>query len=137
MRLFPSRSAAALAAILLFVSINISSAIEPAPFSRRNPVTEAVQKTKSAIVTVRVPRPGGGKDLVGTGVIVDERGIIVTNRHVVGSCQQPKVRLNDGTLVSAEVVFAEARWDLAALRIHVDKNTKLQALSLAETDDLI
>jgi len=135
MRPIPFRTAAALAALLFLLSIDISSASEPAPFSRRNPVTEAVQKTKAAIVTVKVPRPGGGKDLVGTGVIIDERGIIVTNQHLVGSCQHPTLRLQDGALVTADVVFAEARWDLAALRIPTDK--KHHALPFADTDDLM
>jgi serine protease Do len=135
MGLCPSRGAAALAAILVLVGSSISRATEPPPFSRRNPITQAVQKTKAAIVTVQVPRPGGGKDLVGTGVVVDERGIIVTNCHVVGACKEPKVRLHDGTVVTAEVVFAEARWDLAALRIRTEPT--FQALPLADSDDLM
>jgi serine protease Do len=131
----PSRRAAALAAILFFLCTSLQIAAEPPPFARRNPITEAVQKTKAAIVTVKVPRPGGGKDLVGTGVVIDERGIIVTNRHVVGACKDPKVRLKDGTTVTAEVVFAEARWDLAALRIRTEE--KLAALPVGDSDDLL
>src|SRR5262245_42708480 len=131
----PSRRAVAPAVLLLLVYSSIQFAAEPPPFSRRNPITGAVQKTKAAIVTVKVPRPGGGKDLVGTGVVIDERGIIVTNRHVVGACKDPKVRLHDGTTLTAEVVFTEARCDLAALRIHAEE--KLPALSLADSDDLL
>jgi serine protease Do len=133
MRLDPSRKAVALAAALLFAGL--CSADEITSFSRRSPIVEAVQKTKSAIVTVKVPRPGGGKDMVGTGVIIDERGYIVTNRHVVGACRQPNIRLHDGTVIAAEVVFAEARWDLAVLRITTTKT--LHHLPLIDTDDLM
>lgn len=133
MRQFPSRFVAAFAAVLLVVSAGVSQ--EKTSFSRRNPVTEAVRTTKDSIVTIKVPRPNGGKDMIGTGVIVDESGIIVTNNHVVGKCKNPTVRLADGTLISGEVVFAEARWDLAAVRIHAKK--PLQVLKLSTTNDLM
>ena len=74
------------AALALFLA-GPSLASDRTPFSRRSPVVEAVQKTRASVVSVRVPRPNGGKDMVGTGVIVDERGFIVTNRHVVGTSQ--------------------------------------------------
>lgn len=135
MRLVPSRLAALCAAFLLVV--NAGAAQEKQAFSRRNPVTEAVQRTKAAVVTVKVPRPGGGKDMIGTGVIVDESGIIITNNHVVGTCQHPKVVLHDGTQLTADVLFAESRWDLAALRIRPDENAKLQALTPMQSDDLM
>ncbi len=133
MRLHPSPWAAALAAVLFLA--NLCAATEKTPFSRRNPITEAVQATKNAVVTIKVPPANGGKDHIGTGVILDERGIIVTNNHVVGSCRKPRVVLYDGTTVTAEVIFAEPRWDLAALRIQTDK--KLDYLTLADTDDLM
>jgi len=133
MRLCPSRFVAALAAVLLLVSAGVAQ--DKTPFSRRNPVTEAVRNTKDSIVTIKVPRPNGGKDMIGTGVIVDKSGIIVTNNHVVGKCKSPKVQLADGSLVAGEVIFAEARWDLAAVRIQ--PKSPLQELKLGSSSDLI
>ena len=133
MRTVPSRWAFACVALVLIASVGAGQ--EKTPFARRNPVTEAVQSTKAAIVTVKVPRPGGGKDMIGTGVLVDGRGMIVTNNHVFGSCKHPKVVVHDGTEASADVRFAEARWDLAALRIHTDE--ELQAFTLTKTDDAL
>ena len=77
--------------------------------SRRNPIVEAVQKTKNSIVTVRVPRPNGARDMIGTGVIIDERGFIITNRHVVAGAKEVKIRLFDGTELNAEIQLAEPR----------------------------
>src|SRR5271157_365624 len=68
-------------------------------YSRRTPIVEAVQKTRASIVSVRVERKGswGRKESGGTGVIVDERGFVVTNHHVVVSADRVVVRLADGT----------------------------------------
>lgn len=107
----------------------------PRSYDRRNAVVQAVRKTKAAVVTVRVPRPGGGKDLIGTGVIIDERGYLLTNRHVVGASRRVKVTLHDGTDLLAEVVAAEARCDLAVLRVRTSR--RLTALRLGPHDDLM
>jgi serine protease Do len=104
------------------------------PISRRNAIVEAVRHTKKSIVTVRVPRPNT-KDSIGTGVIVDERGFIVTNRHVIGAARDVVVRLVDDSEHRADVVMAEPSWDLAVLRIKTKK--KLAALPLAPVDDLM
>src|SRR5262245_5883295 len=133
MRHFPSIAAAMLAA-LIFVDAGAGTE-KSTPFSRRNPVTEAVAKTKTAIVAVKVPRPSGGKDMVGTGVIVDERGYVITNRHVVGAGRNVKIQLHDGDLLTGEVVVTEASWDLAVVRIRTEKS--LAALPFAPVADLM
>jgi serine protease Do len=73
--------------------------------------------------------------MVGSGVLIDERGYIVTNRHVVGSARDIKVRLHDGAELAANVVFGEAACDLAVLKI--DTARKLPALKLAPASDLM
>jgi serine protease Do len=130
MRYFPSCAAAA--AVILFVGIGAAT---EKTYPRSNPITEAVKKTQNSVVSVKVARPNASKDTVGTGVIIDERGYIVTNRHVVGTSRDVRVRLNSGTELPAEVVWGEASYDLAVLRVKSDK--KLQALELAPVDDLM
>src|SRR5438128_7249436 len=116
MRSSMMRGVAACLVSSLFVQF--AAAVDPPePFPRRNPVVEAVQKTKASIVCIRVPRPGGGKDMIGSGVIVDQRGVIVTNRHVVGSNRSVSVCLHDGATVAGEVIAADPGCDLAVLRI--------------------
>jgi serine protease Do len=133
------RCIAALIAVCLTVSAGAGTENSPSgahsqPYPRRNPVVEAVRKTRQSIVTVKVPR-AGSKDMTGTGVIIDERGYVVTNRHVVGSRQAVRVRLHDGTELAAQVLVAEAACDLAVLKISHDQ--KLPALPLAPTTDLM
>lgn len=105
------RSVGVLAAFLLLAGAGAADE------TRRSQIVELVEKTRAAVVMVKVPRPAGGKDVIGTGIIIDARGYIVTNQHVVGSCRKPNVRLHGGTIVAAETIFADARWDLAVLRI--------------------
>ncbi len=75
------------------------------------------------------------EDTVGTGVIIDERGYIVTNRHVIGASHDIRIRLHNGTELAAELVWGEAAQDLAVLRIRPPG--RLQALALAPVGDLM
>lgn len=52
----------------------------------------------------------------GSGVIVDEEGYIVTNRHVVAGATEIEIGLSDGRVVNAQVVGTDALTDLAVLR---------------------
>lgn len=131
MRVFQPWCAAILAAALISTSV---SAQEKSPFSRRNPVVEAVQKTKEGIVAIRVPRQGE-RDMIGSGVVFDERGLIVTNRHVTGGKKNVKVRFNCGTELNGEVILTEPDLDLAVVRVSASK--KLKALTFAPTSDLM
>jgi serine protease Do len=61
---------------------------------------------------------GGGTDeSVGSGVIVEADGIIVTNYHVVAQSDEIDVALADGRRFKANLVGADAGSDLAVLRI--------------------
>src|SRR5262245_205273 len=105
--------------------------------SRETPIVKAVRKTKAGIVTVKVEKRSGygRKESVGAGVIVDERGYVVTNHHVVGKADQITVRLIDGTELPGLLRLDDINHDLAILRIHTSK--KLHALALGPGSDLM
>jgi serine protease Do len=127
----PLMSAALLAAICCGAPAGAK-----AQHSRRSPIVEAVQKTRGSIVTIRVcQRYAGRSTITGTGVIVDERGFVVTNRHVVGSSSQVMVQLADGTDLPARVLLRDSSCDLAVLRVRAGR--KLPALALAPVSDLM
>lgn len=106
-------------------------------YSRRNPIVEAVQKTRASIVSVKVEKRGswGRKEIGGTGVVVDERGYVVTNRHVIASADRVTVHLSDGTELASQVLVEDARHDLAVLRLSTTRT--LPALAFAPSDDLL
>ena len=57
---------------------------------------------------------------MGSGFIVDEDGLVVTNNHVIDGATEITVTLNDGTRYPAELVGRDPKTDLALLKIEVD-----------------
>src|SRR6185295_11678682 len=58
---------------------------------------------------------------MGTGILIDPRGYIVTNQHVVEDVNLLRVRLVDGSSYTARVVARDAESDLALLKIDAAK----------------
>jgi Do/DeqQ family serine protease len=69
---------------------------------------------------------------LGSGVIVDPSGLIVTNNHVIGDADEIKVALSDGEEFESEVVLRDERVDLAVLKINAKR--ELDFLDLADSD---
>ena len=72
---------------------------------------------------------------LGSGVIVDPAGLIVTNNHVVEGADQVKVSLFDKREFDAEIVLKDSRTDLAVLRIK-DGRERFPALEFGNSDEL-
>ncbi len=70
---------------------------------------------------------------LGSGVIVAANGMIVTNNHVVNGADQILVALADRREYPAKVVFADARLDLALLKVDT-KGAVLPVIRLADSD---
>ena len=63
---------------------------------------------------------------LGSGVIVNSEGLIVTNQHVVEAADEIEVSLNDGRTTKAELVGTDPETDLAVLRIKLDNLPSLK-----------
>jgi Do/DeqQ family serine protease len=72
---------------------------------------------------------------LGSGVIVDASGLIMTNNHVIEGASEVKVALADKREFEAEVLLKDARTDLAVLRVK-DGREKFTAIDLGNSDEL-
>ena len=71
---------------------------------------------------------------LGTGVIIDaERGLVVTNNHVIANAHQITVNLRDGRKFQAELIGTDPETDVAVIRIPAKH---LTAVKLADSDEL-
>ncbi len=72
---------------------------------------------------------------LGSGVIVDSSGLIMTNNHVIEGATEVKVSLADKREFEADIVLKDSRTDLAVLKIK-DGRERFPALDFGNSDDL-
>jgi serine protease Do len=116
---------------------------------RHTPVVDVVKRVKGAVVNIHSERTVGGADNradslgtapnrvngMGTGIIIDPRGYIITNQHVVEDVNLLRVRLADGTSANARVVARDPESDLALLKIDVGR--ALPTIPLGTSQDVM
>ncbi len=125
---------------------------------RRDAVVEVVEKASPAVVYIgtvqKVERRrfanrdqfledffGGARERqravesLGSGVIIDPSGLILTNDHVIHGASEIHVVLADGRQLDAEVIGSDADNDLAVLRVR--SKTPLPSVKLAASSDLM
>jgi serine protease Do len=123
---------------------------------RRNEVVEVVQKVSPAVVFIGTeqeeespfrgrrsmmeeffgaPAQRQRQQSLGSGVIVDPNGIIITNDHVIRGASAIHVVLADGRELEAEVIGSDANNDLAVLK--VSSKQALPAAKLGTSSDLM
>jgi serine protease Do len=118
--------------------------------ARRTPIVEAVERARAAVVNIHSERTVMGpasEELfslspsqnringMGTGVLVDPRGYIVTNHHVVEDVHVIRVRLGDSSTYSARVLARDPDADLALLKI--DAGRPLPVMPMGTGKDLM
>src|SRR5215469_12682368 len=74
---------------------------------------------------------------LGSGVIIDEDGYVLTNLHVVRRASRIQVKLWDGREYDAEPLVATPGSDVALLKLKTRPGEKFKAIKLAPDDDLL
>ncbi|UFZ06421.1 DegQ family serine endoprotease [Bradyrhizobium ontarionense] len=73
---------------------------------------------------------------LGSGVMIDPSGLVVTNVHVIEGADEVKVSLSDKREFEAEIVLKDSRTDLAVLKLKGTRESFV-TLDLANSDDLL
>jgi serine protease Do len=123
--------------------------------SRRNAITRAVEKASSSVVSIMATEPVrqlnpqdeffryffGGQmprenSSMGSGFMISEDGLIVTNQHVVGSNpSEIMVSTVDGNTYPAELIGVDELTDIALIRIESEE--PLPYTEFADSDEVI
>lgn len=104
-------------------------------------LVQAVEKVSKSVVNIASVRmlqdqlfrvfPVEG---VGSGVVIDEKGYILTNNHVIDDAERLKVTLADGRVLRGRVAGSDEVTDLAVIKVEAEQ--PLPAAELGNSDDL-
>ncbi|MXX21074.1 MAG: trypsin-like serine protease [Cenarchaeum sp. SB0665_bin_23] len=103
-------------------------------------LVEIFENTEASVVRLTVSRNATGEmDLnrngVGSGIVFDKMGHIITNAHVVEDSLKTEVTFLDGLVYEAEIVGVDTHTDLAVVRVDTEPEL-LQPLTLANSSTL-
>ncbi|WP_315853725.1 trypsin-like peptidase domain-containing protein [Candidatus Laterigemmans baculatus] len=118
--------------------------------SRETPVVRAVRRVSASVVNIHGQKTVRGTAAgfagapaetmrqvngMGTGIIIDPRGYLITNYHVVEDVSDIRVTLADKRTATAEQIAHDVRYDLAVLKISIDE--PLEVVPLGTSQDLM
>lgn len=101
--------------------------------------TESTEDELPLLERAEIPSPPPAQEKLtglGSGVIVSEDGLILTNNHVITGAKRVVVQLPDENRLDAEVIRGDPDSDVAIVRVSVPEKEKLQAVSMADSDQL-
>ncbi len=112
---------------------------------RMTPIVKAIKGARPSVVNIQGPKlvpdengsAGATKQVngMGTGVVVDPRGYILTNHHVVEGVRNIRVTLDDGSVDIARLVAHDRRTDLAVIKVSVGRS--LPTIRVGTSRDLM
>lgn len=120
---------------------------QPIIIPQEQAVVSAVQEVGPAVVSIVVQNVVKGYDSffrqsydqtvegLGSGFIIDKKGYVLTNNHVVAGAEEIKVVLTDEREFTAELIGADAQNDLAVLKLKAD-GADLPVITLGDSDNL-
>jgi S1-C subfamily serine protease len=146
------------ALVLVFVQSEAAGATDPD--IRRDATVIAIEKVLPSVVNIatetvieyhewydtmlrqfygwpRTPLHQEKSVSLGSGVLIDEDGYVLTNLHVVRRASRIQVKLWDGREYDAEPLVATPGSDVALLKLKTRPGEKFKAIKLAPGDDLL
>lgn len=111
--------------------------------ARNTPIVQAIASQRDAVVNIHGQKVITSADTdepkrvngMGTGAIIDSRGYVVTNYHVVEGVERIEVTLASGATTSAKLISHDLRTDLAIIKISPPH--QLQVVRIGTSSDLM
>jgi serine protease Do len=136
----PTNAYVTLAERVMPAVVNISATTRPRPRAQNNFRTpeDFFEEFFGGSPRFRAPRaapPRSGS--LGTGFVIDEKGIVLTNDHVVGDADDIRIKFTesaDEKALEGKVIGRDSELDVALIQIKTDR--KLTALPLGDSDRL-
>ncbi|MBC8095778.1 MAG: trypsin-like peptidase domain-containing protein, partial [Akkermansiaceae bacterium] len=155
--MFPPKLATALLAAVIFPIPNFAAVAAANDDIRRDATVRVIEQVMPSVVNIAtetvIPvqdpfeamfrrfygqQPTDTMTSLGSGVIIDENGYLVTNDHVVRRAKRIAVKFNTGTNVyEATLVASDPKRDVALLKLKSRPGEKFRAIRLAREDDLL
>lgn len=118
---------------------------------RMTPVVRAVQRAADSVVSIYLQTPAqpGRRAITqgqGSGVILDDSGLVITNWHVVAQALEGEsvgipigieVKLRDGRARKAQILSSSATRDLALLQLRLETDEKVKPVDIGRSADLM
>ena len=137
-------------------TVLLAGAAQSAPLpSRRSDIVEVVEKVSPAVVNIAAeqtvrrrtslfdefffgmdPRRNDKSQSLGSGVLIDPKGVILTNDHVISGASRIRATTKSGQELECEVIGSDADNDLAVLRVRNPRGT-LPTIKLGTSSDLL
>ncbi len=123
------------------------AALAQASEQRETAIVKAVKRAVPSVVNIHTEKPaqegqtvfssGKGRRIngMGTGIVVDERGYLITNYHVVADVELIRTTFEDGSDYEAHTVAFDKEHDLALIK--VDAGKPLKVVPLGTSSDLM
>ncbi|WP_251357930.1 Do family serine endopeptidase [Kangiella sp. TOML190] len=119
----------------IFTSLVLASTAQAERFPD---FTKLVEEIQPSVVSVKVDVRQRGRSIGkagGSGFIIDSKGHILTNHHVVNNSDKVAVKLNNGREYDAKIIGSDALSDVALLKIE-PKGLKLKPVKIGTSRDL-
>ena len=130
---------------LVAASLAVAAPRSLAAEARRSAIVQAIESQRDAVVNIHGQKLVGGAEEdggelrrvngMGTGVVIDARGYVVTNFHVVDGVRRIEVTLASGKTVAATLVSHDPRTDLAVIKLDVAE--PLPVVTIGTSSDLM
>lgn len=137
-------------AVLLGCALAAAAVMAPSPAAGHEmpDVTSVFENQKEAVVAIKakkemprsrhplfgMPTPRQPRVGQGSGFIIDSKGFVLTNHHVVADTDSIKVAMSNGETYDAELVGSDEKFDIALLELKADRT--FPAVNMGDSSEL-